>query len=215
MKVVVVGLGRLGSPMAAVLAAAGATVVGVDSNEDVIRAVTEGRPPVVETGLEEMLRRSDGRLSATSDYGRALSGADISFVVVPTPSGADRTFSLANVLAAVRSIGSILRTNSRERHVVVITSTVMPGATMGPIREALESSSGRTVGQDVGLCYSPEFIALGSVIHDLTRPDMILVGESDSDSGDILLSALRSVTGPDVPAARMDPTSAEVAKLAG
>jgi UDPglucose 6-dehydrogenase len=214
MKVVVVGLGRLGAPMAAVFAAAGATVVGVDSNEDVIRAVMEGRAPVVEPGLTEMLRSARGRLSATSDFGPALSDADISFIVVPTPSGEDRMFSLAHVLAAVRSIGGVLRRNSTKRHVVIVTSTVMPGATVGPIREALEVSSGLTVGQNVGLCYSPEFIALGSVVNDLTRPDMILVGESDRDSGDVLLSVLRSVTGSGVPVARMDATSAEVAKLA-
>ncbi len=173
-----------------------------------------GHAPVLEPGLTEMLQSARGRLSATSDFGQALSGADVSFIVVPTPSGEDRMFSLAHVLAAVRSIGSVLSKNSAKRHVVVVTSTVMPGATIGPIREALEKSSGLTVGQEVGLCYSPEFIALGSVINDLTRPDMILVGESDRDSGDVLLSVLQEVTGSDVPVARMDTTSAEVAKLA-
>lgn len=214
MKVVVVGLGRLGLPMAAVFAASGATVVGVDANDEVIAAVMAGRASVVEPGLAEMLARAEGRISATGDFSLAISGADASFIVVPTPSGEDRMFSLANVLAAVRSIGGVLRGKSGKRHLVVVTSTVMPGATMGPIRKALEHSSGLTVGEGVGLCYSPEFIALGSVVNDLTRPDMILVGESDRDSGDLLLSILRSVTGAVVPEARMDPTSAEVTKLA-
>jgi UDPglucose 6-dehydrogenase len=214
MKVVVVGLGRLGAPMAAVLATAGATVVGVDSNEYVIRAVMAGRAPVSEPGLAEMLVRTRGRLSATSDLRLALPDADVSFIVVPTPSGDDQMFSLTHVLSAVTSIGRGLAANSSKRHVVVVTSTVMPGATGGPIREALELSSGLTVGKDIGLCYSPEFIALGTVINDLTRPDMILVGESDRASGDVLLAVLRSVTGSQVPVARMDTTSAEVAKLA-
>ena len=68
-------------------------------------------------------------------------------------------------------------------HVVSITSTVMPGSTGGEIREALERHAGRLVGPDLGLCYNPEFIALGSVVRDMLRPDMILIGESDSQGG--------------------------------
>ena len=211
--IAIVGLGRLGCPMAAVFAAAGHTVVGVEVSEAHVRALNAGEPPVIEPGLEEMLARSEGRLSATHDYAAAVARADATFIVVPTPSGPDGGFSLDYVLPAVREVGVALRGASR-RHVVVITSTVMPGSTLGPIVGALEESSGLQVGAGVGLCYSPEFIALGSVINDLTHPDMILVGESDPASGQVLADILHTVTGPDVPVARMDPTSAEVAKLA-
>jgi UDPglucose 6-dehydrogenase len=71
-------------------------------------------------------------------------------------------------------------------HVVVITSTVMPGSTGGEIRAALEAHSGRQVGEALGLCYNPEFIALGSVVRDMLQPDMILIGESDAKAGDVL-----------------------------
>jgi UDPglucose 6-dehydrogenase len=69
---------------------------------------------------------------------------------------------------------------------VVITSTVMPGSTGGEIRAALEAHSGRHVGEHLGLCYNPEFIALGSVVRDMLAPDMILIGESDAKAGDVL-----------------------------
>src|SRR5262245_25372714 len=59
----------------------------------------------------------------------------------------------------------------------------MPGSTGGEIREALEQHSGRRLGDNLGLCYNPEFIALGSVIRDMLRPDMILIGESDAKAG--------------------------------
>src|SRR6185295_16229158 len=65
-------------------------------------------------------------------------------------------------------------------------STVMPGSTGGEIREALEAASGRKVGPDLGLCYNPEFIALGSVVRDMLYPDSILIGEGDTKSGDVL-----------------------------
>lgn len=214
MKVTVVGLGRLGSPMAAVFAASGMTVVGVDVSAKTVEALNEGRAPVTEPGLEEMLARAGSRLRATNDFATALKDAAMSFVVVPTPSGDDGMFTLDWVLAAVKEIGSALRFGGGRRHVVVITSTVMPGSTAGAVRAALESASGLTVGDGVGLCYSPEFIALGSVITDLTRPDMVLVGESDTASGDLLISVLATVSGREPAVARMDPTSAEVAKLA-
>lgn len=214
MNVAVVGLGRLGAPMAATFAAAGLNVVGVDLNRAIVETLASGREPVVEPGLGEAIKQAGTRLRATMDFDVALDQAEISFIVVPTPSGSDGMFRLDFVLDAVVKIGSFLKRNVGRRQVVVITSTVMPGSTMGPIRDALEASSGLTVGDTVGLCYSPEFIALGTVLANLRNPDMILVGESDAASGDRLLNALSTVVETDVPAARMDPTSAEVAKLA-
>ena len=66
----------------------------------------------------------------------------------------------------------------------------MPGTTGGPVREMLEKASGKRVGKDFGLCYSPEFIALGSVIRDFLNPDMLLIGETDPRAGDMLAVAL-------------------------
>jgi len=68
----------------------------------------------------------------------------------------------------------------------VMTSTVMPGSMNGELRAALERYSGRTVGTSLGFCYNPEFIALGSVVRDMLRPDMILIGESDTKAGEAL-----------------------------
>ncbi len=65
----------------------------------------------------------------------------------------------------------------------MIGSTVMPGSCESEIRPALERLSGRQVGDSLGLCYSPEFIALGNVIQDMLTPDMVLIGESDSARG--------------------------------
>src|SRR5436190_935311 len=71
-------------------------------------------------------------------------------------------------------------------HLVVVTSTVMPGTTGGEVRDVLERNSQRRVGEGIGLCYNPEFIALGTVISDLQSPDFVLIGESDERAGDLL-----------------------------
>jgi len=213
LNISVIGLGKLGSPMAAVLADKGHSVVGVDVNERFVKALQEGRGPVRETGLDELVARNRSRLSATSDYAQAVLATELTFVIVPTPSKADGTFSIEHVVAACRPIGQALARKAGF-HVVVVTSTVMPGSTGGPIREALEKASGRVCGRDFGLCYNPEFIALGSVIRDMLHPDFILIGESDPRSGDILASLYEKHWEPRPPVRRMSFVNAELAKIA-
>jgi UDPglucose 6-dehydrogenase len=89
----------------------------------------------------------------------------------------------------------------------------MPGSTGGPLRQALEAASGKEVGDGFGLCYSPEFIALGSVIRDFLNPDFLLVGESDERAGQMLETLYGRVVETDAPVARMSFVNAELAKL--
>jgi UDPglucose 6-dehydrogenase len=90
----------------------------------------------------------------------------------------------------------------------------MPGSCEAEIRPALEHASGRRVGHDLGLCYSPEFIALGNVIRDMLEPDMVLIGESDTRAGDVLERLYRGVCENDPPFRRMSVVNAELTKIA-
>jgi UDPglucose 6-dehydrogenase len=212
MDICVVGLGKLGSPLAAVLASKGHNVIGVDLNNYFVDSINAGKAPVVEPQLQELIDESKGRLRATKDYAEAIPQTDISFIIVPTPSDETGMFTNRFVIEAVRSIGAALKTTDRY-HVVNITSTVMPGSTEGEIRQALEQASGRTVGVDVGLTYNPEFIALGSVVRNMLYPDMILLGEFDKRSGDVLEAVYKSSTNNDPPIQRMNLVCAELTKI--
>jgi UDPglucose 6-dehydrogenase len=213
LHIAVIGLGKLGSPLAAVIAAKGHTVVGADLNPVVVQLINAGQPPVDEPGLGELLAQAQGRLTATQVVAEAVGAADISFIVVPTPSQEDGSFLNDMVVDAVTAVGTARRSQPG-RHVVVVTSTVMPGSSAGPIRAALEQASGMVVGADIGLCYSPEFIALGSVIHDILNADLVLIGESDPTSGQVLEEVLSGLVERDAPVMRMNLVNAEVAKLA-
>ncbi|HMD71598.1 MAG TPA: nucleotide sugar dehydrogenase [Bryobacteraceae bacterium] len=212
MKLSIIGLGKLGAPMAAVMAHKGHTVVGVDLNPATVAAVNEGRAPVNEPGLGEMIHLNHERLSATLDYEEAILATDVTFIIVPTPSDPDGRFSLRYALSAAEKIGAALR-KKNAWHLVVLSSTVMPGSTGGVMLPALERHSGKTCGRDFGLCYNPEFIALGSVIRDMLNPDMILIGESDPRSGAILEEFYGGVceSGPRI--RRMNYVNAELTKL--
>src|SRR4030095_4868322 len=86
MKISVIGLGKLGSPLAAVFASKGFEVIGVDMNLASVEAIHAGRAPVDEQHLQELIAENRQRLRATRDVGEAISGSDVTFVVVPTPS---------------------------------------------------------------------------------------------------------------------------------
>jgi UDPglucose 6-dehydrogenase len=212
MRVSVVGLGKLGSPLAAVLASKGHHVIGVDLNAEFVRLLASRKAPVLEPRLQELIDLSRERLTATTDFEAATLGSDISFVIVPTPTDSKGLFTNKHVVAAVREIGKALRKKAGY-HVVNITSTVMPGSTDGEIRDALETSSGRTVGHDVGLCYNPEFVALGSVVRDMLFPDVILIGESDPRAGDIVENLYATSCDNTPPVQRMNLINAELTKI--
>jgi UDPglucose 6-dehydrogenase len=212
-KVVVAGLGKLGLPMAAVFAESGHEVVGVDPVPSVVDALNDGRVLIEEPGLPEMIAANKDRIRATTEYAEALPGADMTFIIVPTPSGDDGAFINDYVVAALEQIGAVLRDNAQP-HLVAVTSTVMPGATDAVLSPAFEQALGRPLGDGVSLCYSPEFIALGSVIRDLKNPDFVLIGADDEASGRRLADFYLGIGGGrDVPVQIMNWANAELAKI--
>ena len=212
MRLSIIGLGKLGAPMAAVMAEKGHTVIGVDISPAFVNAINQGRAPVNEPGLEELVHKNRGRLAATTDCIDAVAATDVTFIIVPTPSEADGSFSLRYVLAAGDSIGQALRRKNKY-HLVTLSSTVMPGSTGGKLLPVLEHASGKRCGDDFGLCYNPEFIALGSVIHDMLHPDMVLIGEYDARSGDILVDLYNGLCQSNPTISRMNFVNAELTKL--
>ncbi len=209
----VIGLGKLGAPMAACFAARGFQVHAVDLNPQKVDAISQGIAPVYEPGLADLLQESGGRISATCDIEPAVQSSDATFIVVSTPSETDGGFSLRYALPTCEAIGRALRTKPAY-HLVVLTSTVMPGSTGGPIKSTLERSSSKCCGADFGLCYSPEFVALGTVIRDFYHPDFLLIGESDSRAGDALSDIYKRACKNSPAIARMNWINAEITKLA-
>lgn len=211
-RVSVIGLGKLGACMAATIASKGVKVIGVDVNQQTVDLINQGLAPVVEPDLAELITGNRNTLRATSDYRSAVMESDSTFIVVPTPSEEHGGYSLRYVAPVASEIGRALREKS-DYHIVVLTSTVLPGSTQFGILPILEQASGKKCGQEFGLCYSPQFIALGSVIHDLLNPDLILIGESDERAGNALEIWYRSFCSNAPPVARMNFVNAELTKI--
>jgi UDPglucose 6-dehydrogenase len=207
----VVGLGKLGSPLAAAYAHKGFNVIGLDLNKRYVDLINKGFAPVEETGLADLILEVRDRLSATTDYREAILNSQVTTIIVPTPTGPDGTFILDYVLDAIHEIGTAFREKD-DYHLVIIVSTVMPGHT-DVLRRSLEEVSGKKCGPDFGLCYSPEFIALGSVLYNLMNPDMILIGESDARAGNIYESIQCQLVDNTPPFMHMNFVNAELSKI--
>lgn len=209
----VTGLGKLGLCIAACLADKGYSVIGVDVDKKRIEEINKGDNPIEETGLTELIKRCKANLKATSDYSDAINNSQITFVVVATPSEADGSFSNEQLEEALKEIARVIKEKDAY-HLVVISSTVMPGTTDHVAKFILEGVSGKRCGIDFGLAYNPEFIALGSVIHDFLNPDFILIGEANERDGEILEEMYKKICKNNPPIARMSPMNAEIAKIA-
>ena len=200
MKCGVVGLGKLGSVLAALLANAGHEVVGVDTSELAIGSLV--RPGHVEPGLDDLLDAlPHGALTATTSYS-ALNGCEIVFIVTPTPSLPDGSFDASSVVLAASEA------TRHTRGTIVVSSTLSPGTCDRDLRMLAITPR---------LVYAPFFIALGSIIHDMQNPDISLVGSADPGGGKAEEMACRVLADIQVGAASfayMTFLEAEISKLA-
>jgi len=213
MRLSVVGLGKLGACAAACFAAKGFDVIGVDIDREAVNAINEGRAPIYEPRLQELIEKAQPRLSASQDYRDAIHESDVSFLVVPTPSMPDGHFSSDFVQDALRHLAAALKESGKSYHLLAISSTVSPGTTDRTLIPLVEAMSGRRLNAGFGMCYNPEFIALGTVISDFLSPDLVLIGESNDFAGEQLVKIYERVCENRPYFARMSIVSAEITKL--
>ncbi len=208
----VFGLGKLGCTMLACFAHKGWKVIGMDVLASSVKKINNAESPIYEPGVDAMIKANKERITATTDPVKAVNESTISFIIVPTPSQEDGSFTTVYVNEVVAEIGSILRAK-KDFHTIVVTSTVLPGD-MAHIKEFLEKTSGKKCGKDFGLCYNPDFIALGSIIKNFLNPDMILIGESDKRAGEHLHSIHEALVDNKPTIHRMNFHNAELTKIA-
>ncbi len=208
----VFGLGKLGLPFAVTWAARGFRVIGLDVRPEVLRALASGKLLGAEPPIESLLKKAGSRFSVTLNLEDAVQRSDVSFVVVPTPSDARGGFSTRYVEEVLGQIGTAIR-KKRGFHLITIVSTVLPGASDSVLKPLLEHASGKLCGKDFGLCYNPEFIALGEVVRGLLTPDLVLIGESDPVSGRLLARMHERFCKNEPPIVRMSLWNAELAKI--
>ena len=200
-NIAVIGTGYVGLSSGACFAHLGHVVTCVDVVQEKIDNLNNTILPIFETGLADLVAEgvAAGRLTFTTDVAGAVQDADIVFLCVPTPEGADGNADLSFIQTAARTLAPLLRSGA----VVVNKSTVPVGSTKVVERELKRS--------DIAVVSNPEFLREGSAIQDFLHPDRIVVG-SDNQEAAIRVGALYEKVG--APVVVTDPASAETIKYA-
>lgn len=199
--VAVIGVGYVGLTTAACLAHLGNRVIAVDVDQAKVERLSRGQSPILEDGLEDLLREgiASGQLSFTTNSAEAAGPADFIFLCVPTPQGADGAADLRFVEQASAQIAPHLKPGA-----VVVTKSTVPVGSAGKVVAAL----GRP---DTAVVSNPEFLREGKAVHDWLRPDRIVIGSDDRTAGERLARLYEPLGAPVI---ITDPASSETIKYA-
>ena len=211
MRITVFGMGYVGVVSAACMLRDGHHVIGVDRIASKTEDLAQGRTPIQEPGVAEMLAagHAAGRLHATTDAATGLRDADMVWVCVGTPSEADGGINLSSVRGAAAGIGEFLRSTG-QRPLIVLRSTVLPGSTCDVFIPMLEENSGLSEGRDFDVVFHPEFLREGTAVDDFDSPPKIVIGESRSGAAERLSAVYTDKY--DAPRFVLDVAEAELVK---
>ena len=187
MRISIFGLGYVGAVSLACLARDHHEVVGVDVDRTKLDLIAEGKTPVVEEGMVDLMQAvvKSGRVSVTTDALQAVLSTDISLVCVGTPSAANGSQDQTAVLRLAETIGLALKQKTNV-HVIVFRSTLVPGTVEDVLRPIIERHSGKRDGVGFHLCFQPEFLREGSSIRDYDKPPFTIVGANHAAAADQL-----------------------------
>jgi UDPglucose 6-dehydrogenase len=205
MRIAIVGTGYVGLVTGTCLADSGNQVTCVDINAAKIECLEQGKIPIYEPGLSELVLRNAaaGRLHFTTNLAKAMQGAHLVFLAVGTPSAEDGSADLSALWGVVKSLAPLLG----EETVVVIKSTV-PVGTNSAVAARLQELTGRTC----EVASNPEFLKEGAAINDFQFPDRVVVGVRSERAAEVLQELYAPFLRTDRPFLTMSPESAELTK---
>ncbi|MFK8017440.1 MAG: nucleotide sugar dehydrogenase [Gammaproteobacteria bacterium] len=183
MKISIFGLGYVGAVSLACLARDGHEVVGVDIDPTKLDLIRNGKSPVIEEGIQEVMADvvASGRVSVTDQARDAVRDTELSFVCVGTPSMPNGSQDLRAMRRLAEEMGKALKEKD-SFHTVMIRSTIEPGTITETVEPILVEHSGKVSGEDFGLGFQPEFLREGTSIKDYDNPPMTVVGANSDRS---------------------------------
>jgi GDP-mannose 6-dehydrogenase len=197
MKIAIFGLGYVGVVSAACLARDGHEVLGVDPNMVKIDLLNQGKSPIVERGLDDLIRDSvaSGALVAHGDHEAAVKHADLMLICVGTPGAVNGSLDLRHVRHICEQIGEALA-KITEFKVVAIRSTLLPGSMESVVIPTLERASGKKADEHFGVCINPEFMREGSAIFDYDHPPKTVIGANNRRAAELVKSVYEKLDAP-------------------
>ena len=181
MQVVIFGLGYVGFTAACCIASEGHRVVGVDVSEKKVKTILEGTSPILEPGVDEMLRKglADGLIHADTGINDHLDAADLAIVCVGTPSAPDGSHDMHYIVEVTRQIAAAVDPNRATPLTVAFRSTIRPGTIEDLILPMFHARLGDATDRLVQVVYNPEFLRESSAVQDYFEPPKIVIGTVD------------------------------------
>ncbi len=207
MKLAVVGTGYVGLVVGACFAENGNDVVCVDSDAAKIESLQQGRLPIYEPGLGELVARNglEKRLGFSTELTPAVESAQVVFIAVGTPPGENGSADLTHVLSVARDLA-----HAMSGYTVVVTKSTVPVGTAARLREVI----GGETSQPFSVVSNPEFLKQGAAIDDFMRPDRVVIGAEDQRAAELMQTLYAPFTRTGAPIQLMDCASAELCKYA-
>lgn len=208
MNIAIVGTGYVGLVSGTCFAEMGVNVTCVDVDQNKINSLLEGRVPIYEPGLDEMVLRNskEGRLHFTTDLASVLDKVEIVFSAVGTPPDEDGSADLSYVLEVARTVG-----RNMNRYLVLVTKSTVPVGTARKVKAAIQEELDRR-GADIpfDVASNPEFLKEGAAIKDFMSPDRVVVGVESEKAKELMARLYRPfllnnfrVIFTDIPSAEM------------
>lgn len=193
MNISIFGLGYVGCVSLGCLARNGHNVIGVDVSETKVKQINSGLATIIEKDIDLIIREEHDkrRISATTDYSRAILDTDISIIAVGTPSSTTGHLNLEYIFKVAENFGRILRAKD-QFHVIAIRSTVLPG-TSAKFADIIEEYSGKRRNVDFAMVSNPEFLREGTAVHDYYHPPLTLIGSESSEAAEKVASLYRQL----------------------
>ncbi len=198
MKVAIFGLGYVGCTAAGCITSQGHEVVGVDVSESKVAAINEGRSPVREPGLDELIAeaRAAGRISAVRHVGDVLDDCDIAIVCVGTPSGVDGAHNMSYIVQVTRSIAEAVSPDRKNPLTVAYRSTMRPGTCENMILPIFRAKLGEATEAAIEIVYNPEFLREATAIKDYFAPPKIVIGTIDGKPSEAMEKLHEGIEAP-------------------
>jgi len=183
MRISIFGLGYVGAVSLACLARDGHSVIGVDIDNAKLELIRDGKTPVVEEGMVDLMARvaASGRVTVTTDVIQAVLDSEVSLICVGTPSAPNGSQDQSAIIKLTHDLGRAMR-GKADGHVFVFRSTLVPGTVEDVLRPLVERESGKREGEDFHVCFQPEFLREGTSIRDYDRPPFTVVGANSEAS---------------------------------
>src|SRR5713226_5583269 len=207
MRIAVVGTGYVGLVAGVCFADSGHAVSCVDVDEEKIRQLRQGKSPIYEPGLEELLTKNIAaeRLSFGSDLPAAVKASEVVFIAVGTPQGEDGNADLRIAITVAHQIAQ-----AAERYTVIVNKSTVPVGTAA--RMQAEVAARTQV--EIDVVSNPEFLKEGAAIDDFLRPDRIVIGAASDKARALMAELYSTFVRTESPIYFMDPRSAELTKYA-